>query len=329
MRLHVDTSRAGMHGIGRYSREVVNRLQLPWQDLGHRLRRPLPVDAVNPRRLTLPAGDLVYAPGFNAGVTRARQLLTLHDLIHLQVPSESSSLKRVYYDRIVRPAVRGAGVVFTVSDTSRDVIAEWLQDDDVEIVNTGNGVSAAFRPDGPHRQDTTDYFVYVGNFREHKNTAVMLEAVRRSPKARLVIVTSDSELAERQVAERAIAGQVTILTGVDDSELAGIYRGALGLVMPSTLEGFGLPAAEALACGVPVAFWQGCASVGEIVAARGIAVQEADSIEEWVDALNRLEAAERGFEWDKRSAYSWQAVAEVVEDRLRAEVDGSGGNASQ
>jgi phosphatidyl-myo-inositol alpha-mannosyltransferase len=45
---------------------------------------------------------------------------------------------------------------------------------------------------------------------------------------------------------------VTYVTGVDDEQLAALYRRAWVYVSPSTYEGFGLPYLEAMACGTPV-----------------------------------------------------------------------------
>ena len=50
---------------------------------------------------------------------------------------------------------------------------------------------------------------------------------------------------------RPVAG-VTYRLGVDDIELASLYRRAWAYVTPSTYEGFGLPYLEAMACGTPV-----------------------------------------------------------------------------
>lgn len=312
MTLYVDTSRDGVHGIGRYSREVVTRLDRPWTDLGHRFRKPLPVDALNPRRMSLATRDVIYAPGFNAGLSRATQLLTLHDLIHLQVREEGSALKRLYYERIVRPAVRKAGLLFTVSETSRQHILEWVRDPSVEVVDTGNGVSSSFTAKGPRWTSDRDYVVYVGNLREHKNVDVVLRGLRDAPDIDLVIVTSDRDEASRRVAELGLRGRVSLLSGVDDSQLAAIYRGSLGLVMPSKIEGYGLPAAEAIACGVPVAFWRGCESVAEIVANSGVGVGSSSDPDAWAEAmsaLGRLSAV-------APRSRSWDEVALVVNTRL-------------
>lgn len=312
MTLYVDTSRDGVHGIGRYSREVVTRLSHSWTDLGHRFRKPLPVDALNPRRMSLAARDVIYAPGFNAGLSRATQLLTLHDLIHLQVRQEGSALKRLYYEKIVRPAVRKAGVVFTVSETSRQHILEWVRDPLVEVVDTGNGVSLPFSVDGRRWTSDREYVVYVGNLREHKNVDVVLRALRKVTDIDLVMVTSDRDDAARRLGDLNLLDRVSLLSGIDDSQLASVYRGSLGLVMPSKIEGYGLPAAEAIACGVPVAFWGGCESVAEIVATSGISVGSASDADAWAEAIAAL-AAVPSFEPRRRS---WDEVAAVVNARL-------------
>jgi glycosyltransferase involved in cell wall biosynthesis len=104
----------------------------------------------------------------------------------------------------------------------------------------GNGVEEAFAPAGPAAEG--DYVLAVGTLEPRKNLPRVAAAV-------------DGEL--RVVGARGWGGiepprDVTWLGEVSDEELARLYRGARCLVYASLYEGFGLPVAEALACGCPV-----------------------------------------------------------------------------
>ena len=81
------------------------------------------------------------------------------------------------------------------------------------------------------------------------------------------------------------------VSGLPDSELAVLYRGAAATVLPSLVEGFGLPAAESISSGTPVIYYAGCRSVAEIVRDSGIPVHERSNPDAWVVAL---EAARDG-----------------------------------
>jgi glycosyltransferase involved in cell wall biosynthesis len=103
-----------------------------------------------------------------------------------------------------------------------------------------NAVDDVFTEAGPRAAG--DYVLAVGTLEPRKNLARIAAAV-------------DGEL--RVVGARGWGGveppaNVTWLGPVGDGELAALYRGARCLVYASLYEGFGLPVAEALACGCPV-----------------------------------------------------------------------------
>lgn len=310
----VDTRWEGLHGIGRYAREVCTRLTVPWRSLGLEGSPASPTGAL----AQVPSG-LVYSPGYNAFRRAERQVLTLHDLIHLETPWPGRAKYLAYYNAVVKPVVKRSGVVITVSETSRRAVAAWLDDSSVEIVNAGLGSSPAFRLEVIPAEARDPYLMYAGNLREHKNIAVVLDAMTRVPSSRMrmLIPRSEHDEARRLFAARELSDRVELLAGLSDDELASHYRGAAATVMPSTLEGFGLPALESVMTGTPVLYWHGCAAVAETVGTRGQAIEDAHDAEQWADAIEDALAKPQRIDPPPR-AYDWHATAAVVNETLAA-----------
>lgn len=308
----VDTRWEGLHGIGRYAREVCSRLTVPWRSLGLEGSPASPTGAL----ARVPSG-LVYSPGYNAFRRAERQVLTVHDLIHLETPWPGRAKYLAYYNAIVKPVVKRSGVVITVSESSRRAIATWLNDSSVEIVNAGLGASPAFRTDVTPADAKNPYLMYVGNLREHKNITVVLDAMTRVPlsRMRMLIPANEHERARNLFAARGLSDRVELLAGLSDEQLATHYRGAAATVMPSTLEGFGLPALESVMTGTPVLYWHGCSAVAETVGTRGHAVENAHDVEEWGDAIDHAFIARDRISPPSR-VYDWNATALEVNNTL-------------
>lgn len=310
----IDTRWEGQHGIGRYAREVCSRLTVPWRSLEFEGSPASPSNALE----RTPSG-LVYSPGYNGFVRADRQVLTVHDLIHLETPWPGRAKYLAYYNAVVKPVVKRAGVVITVSETSRRAIAAWLRDPSVEVVNAGLGASPAFRENVVPSESRDPYLMYVGNLREHKNIVVVLDAMARVPSShmRMLIPRSEHDEARGLFATRGLTDRVELLAGVSDDDLASQYRGAAATVMPSTLEGFGLPALESIMTGTPVLYWHGCSAIAETVGNRGHAVEGAQDAEEWGDAIEDALTAPKAIAPPAR-AYDWGSTAAMVNDVLMA-----------
>ncbi|MGO1628789.1 glycosyltransferase family 4 protein [Microbacterium gubbeenense] len=308
----VDTRWEGLHGIGRYAREVCSRLTVPWSSLDLDGAPASPASAL----AQVPPG-LVYSPGYNGFRHAERQVLTLHDLIHLETPWPSRAKYLAYYNIVVKPVVKRAGVVITVSETSRKAIATWLQDPSVEIINAGLGSSPAFHADVPPAESADPYLMYVGNLRAHKNVSVVLDAMVHVPSShmRMLIPLSEHDDARRMFAARGLSDRVDLLAGVSDDDLATHYRGAAATVMPSTLEGFGLPALESIMTGTPVLYWRGCSAVAETVGSRGQAIDDANDGEEWRDAVEDALTSPHRVS-SPMNTYDWAKTAATVSDLL-------------
>jgi glycosyltransferase involved in cell wall biosynthesis len=324
-RLIVDDRWRGDSGIARFSREVLARLRLPHGRLEARVP-PLGLrDVLLPARAALGSQTVLYSPGFNAGPSRALQIVTIHDLIHLADPSESSAAKRLYYERVLRRVVRAAGTVLTVSNTSRLAIEEWIDDEDVHVVDVGNGLSEAFtRPAAalPGRAARDCRFLFIGDARPHKNLTTALRLVARRRAARLTVVASDVDAVRLLARRHGADEQVEVVSRLSDEQLRDLYVRATALLFPSRLEGFGLPVLEALASGTPVLYWGGCRSAAEIAGDAGYRVEDAADLEEWLAGMDaaaagRLEVSAEVAE-QLRRRYSWDGVAARVQTVLAA-----------
>jgi alpha-1,3-rhamnosyl/mannosyltransferase len=122
---------------------------------------------------------------------------------------------------------------------------------------------------------------------------------------------------EAEISALAAKGQVRPLGYLSDEALQRLYAGAAMLVYPSIYEGFGLPALEAMASGIPV-ITSDRSSLPEVVGDVGITVDPADD-EGLAEAMRRLaedpgERRDRGVRGRERArGFSWAHCAEETE----------------
>lgn len=191
--------------------------------------------------------DLVHAPHYVTPVTSLPIVVTIHDLIHLHQP-QRNPLARLYAQTMLRRAVRKSARVLTVSDAVAREIANELACPAEKLVVTPNGIDARFHPPAD-LAGASDYFLFVGNDKPHKNLATLVDAFALVREARPALRL---RLVGGSFARYAGTTGIDVAGFVADEELPRLYAGAIALVMPSREEGFGLPAAEAMACGTPV-----------------------------------------------------------------------------
>jgi len=177
--------------------------------------------------------------------------------------------------------------IVTVSECSKNDIAREFSINLSKFRVVPNGVDNEFFY--PVQNDSRpDNSIIVTNSSDTplKGLRYLLEAVAQIRKKQSVKLTVIGEPKKdgsilKLVAELGI-GDIVHFTGrIKNEEFAGYYSKATVAVVPSIYEGFGLPAAEAMACGVPLISTSGGA-LPEVVGNAGLIVPPADA-----DALAR------------------------------------------
>lgn len=209
----------------------------------------------------------------------------------------------------------------SVSRHTADRMKKYLGIDHVILVRNGTDVSLANQAE-PSSQ--TSDLVFVGRLVRQKNVDLLLEALselrRRDLNPRLLVVGDGPErrcLEER--AKRLGLDEVLFHTDLgSEEEVLGAMKASRLFVLPSTHEGFGLAALEAMACGLPVVAVDAPGSaVGEFVGDAGLMVANdpidfANAVEKLLTdepARRRMsiQASNRANTWD------WEAVVAKLE----------------
>jgi glycosyltransferase involved in cell wall biosynthesis len=190
----------------------------------------------------LPGCDVVFAPApAPLAVGDAPLVLTVHDRSWEARPQDFTRYERAWHvaARPRRLAARAAAVLCHAEAVRDELLTEWSLDAArVHAVPLAPRRFAGQRAAGR-------YFLFVGALEPRKAPDVLsdgfLRARERGLDAELWIV-GEGRLDPRGEGVRRLGR-------VDD--LGPLYAGALAVVLPSWLEGFGLPPVEGLAAGAP------------------------------------------------------------------------------
>jgi glycosyltransferase involved in cell wall biosynthesis len=185
-----------------------------------------------------------------------RHIVCIHDL-HTWIMPESYGLLFRLAHRIVLPILgRNAACVATVSELSREYLGHYGIAAVNKTVVTYNGSDHALRWNARKSGlslGARPFVLYFGRSQRYKNGELIWRIAPHLDDLGLdvyVVGALDSE----SVASFGpkIPGNVRLLGRISDDDLAKLFTHALCFLFPSRIEGFGLPAVEAMVHGCPV-----------------------------------------------------------------------------
>jgi glycosyltransferase involved in cell wall biosynthesis len=309
--------------------------------------RRIPVGALNVawHRFGWPTVETLIGGGFDVAHSphpllmpsrSAAQVVTIHDLDFLGHPERTTrEIRRDYpaltgaharrADRVIVSSSYAAGEVVRLLEVPRDRIAvcpagapEWVS----------RPVPVSARTDG--------CVLFMGTLQARKNIGALLEAygrlLARVPSMPKLVLAgaADPDAAHwlEDIGHPPLAGHVEHLGYVPEEQRRKMYEVARVLVLPSFEEGFGLPALEAMAAGVPVVA-SNRGALPEVMGDAGVLVDPTDieglaaGIERMISDCAFADAAvaqglnrARQFSWQRTAGAVRQAYEEAVAARF-------------
>ncbi len=196
-------------------------------------------------------------------------VVTLHDLAFLRYPQVLTRSKRMYHRTFTMRSLQHATMIIANSNsTKHDAIelasipanriqtvypciderfSSVILDEDIQTFRKVHGL-------------TNGYLLYLGTLEPRKNITTLIEAYAQfrttyGRDEKLVLAGGKGWLYDsvfEKVQKLGLESEVIFPGFVSDTEQLLWYHAASAFVYPSLYEGFGIPVAEALACGIPV-----------------------------------------------------------------------------
>jgi glycosyltransferase involved in cell wall biosynthesis len=257
-----------------------------------------------------------------------RQVCMLHDAAVFDRPQAYRRTFVWWYRLLFRRLARSNARLVTVSEFSRDRLAQALNVSLARIDVIANGADHLSQVQADaHALERfglagKTFALTVGSAQFNKNRARLLQAWRNVTKpadARLVVVGAGHAqvFVSRDKAEPS--PDIVWIETASDAELKALYQGAQLFVLPSVYEGFGLPAVEAMNCDCPVAA-SNAAALPEVCADAALYfdAEREESIAEALHTLlqnaalrEQLKAAGRG----RAARFRWADAAAQLRER--------------
>ncbi|MEC4686365.1 MAG: glycosyltransferase family 1 protein [Nitrospirota bacterium] len=287
--------------------------------------------------------DVLFSPGNFATIySSCRQVLVIQGPLIIReirkkhAPNEISWIRRLYYDVMLPVSVGKADKIIAVSNDMKRSLLKQINIPELKIRVIHEGVDLAFvnSRENPEYKSSLQkpYILFLSTLFKYKNADKLLKAFamlkhdRRIPHSLMIVgrdPDDETEKLKKIVEQEKLTDSVVFAGAVPHEEIALVYENADMFVYPSSVETFGLPVLEAMACGTPVVA-SNRMSVPEIGGDAALIV-DPDNVSEMSEAIYRIIIDEklkktlikkgykrvRQFTWEKTAQETLEVFREV------------------
>ncbi|MGM0407574.1 MAG: glycosyltransferase family 4 protein [Bacteroidota bacterium] len=285
--------------------------------------------------------DLFISPdGYLSLKAKIKSLAVIHDINFMHYPKDFPFLVRKYYQYFFPRFAQKANRIVTVSEYSKNDIANTFKIAPNLIDIVYNGSNEIYEPVLDSEKEKTkkqftqgdDYFIFVGALSPRKNVTNLLLAFdhfKEITKSNLRLVIVGEKMFKTKTTENTYRSlkykDDIVFTGRKSPlELKNLYGSALALTFVPYFEGFGIPILEAMNCNIPV-ITSNMTSMPEVAGDAALYAYpfSVDSIVEamikvYNDPYLRKQIIEKGklqrknFSWDKTADKFWKSIEKVI-----------------
>ena len=281
--------------------------------------------------------DILWSPSHPGPYFAPRHIITVHDLIPLHREAGITWQYRSYFKSSMSLLIKNAAHVVCISATVADMLQVIFKIRSHKVCVIKNGYDLILNANTQARSVSpylnAKYLLFVGTFSTHKNLVRLIEAFclfkERTKDTSSFLVIAGHFPHTRSLGKFSANFDLLKPKGIlfvdepDDSTLHGLYLNAHGVVMPSLIEGFGLPIAEAFTYDKPVI----CSDISvfrELFSGivrsffNPIKVESiADSIEMLVSSPGHL-TSEEWTAYSRTKEWTWRKASESYDELFNA-----------
>ncbi len=207
--------------------------------------------------------DLMHFPYFSVPILyNSLFVVTIHDLILNNFPTGKAStlpffvyqIKRFAYNAVIDHALnKSSKIIVPLNAVKADILNKFHLNENKIVVTYEGSLEVSDNKRHIITNIPKKYFLHVGNVYPHKNCDRLIKSFKKLTEEQfdvnLLFVGREDYFMKRlksNVENLNLSKNIVFVGEVTDQELNFYYRQAVGVVIPSLMEGFGLPAIESL-----------------------------------------------------------------------------------
>ena len=207
--------------------------------------------------LGIPPGDVFHAIHQDSPFIpnkKTKFILTIHDFNAIY-ENHNPDFQKKYLNQLQKKVNR-ADVITFISEFTKNETLKYLDLKDKELKVIYNGISLPTNSTKPITTPSKKFFFTIGTVVPKKNFHVLIDMMKYFPDYELIIAgTTFHKYAKEimaKIEDEKLHPQIKLVGTIANEEKKWYYENASAFLFPSTLEGFGLPVAEAMSLGLPL-----------------------------------------------------------------------------